>query len=606
MFRRINRKMLLAGVLLGLVASPSLAQIGTAPPFLCGRTYSFSKGIQDANVLENEPGLVRVDTLHFVGLVGATFGGGCPPVTATVMMEATLACDPDPDGGPFVFGPFTVDTGGVTMIPIDVPVAAGQERLCDLIVVSTLTFADGVVLRQQGDLKVIVSKESPVNPGVPGLDLKLIGDSAAFCDHPGGTRTLRFRLTNHIENGFGDISIRLVNRAGMPTVVAGANDVRTGAYAASDPGGGDAPPVDMESDCPQPLGVDPHLIFETESRTEFELVVGQSMEFDIRVNNYALAASGAVGEAVVQAFMRSMEDPIRSYIAYAGVALCADASKQAVIDCPGSGRAAIASIGSSPKGPALSYHADGTPGGNEPFKVLYIVDPATVKMFVNGSPINGTNFSGAIHGSGQLGRHAVELSFLSPRPASDSVIQFNYEMIVEPVTAGYELNGLTLSVVNGAPNGYAHLHPVARGHVDLTDSRVHEAVRLLQIHQLSAVGVDEGTFNSRRMELVDLSLIPLRSEGRIRVESTWKAVTPGAPRYIGFDVFHDIRAYATPMPEEPCPADFNGDTVVNTLDVLAFLNAYTSGDPRADFNGDTVVNTLDLLAFLNSFTAGCP
>ena len=58
-------------------------------------------------------------------------------------------------------------------------------------------------------------------------------------------------------------------------------------------------------------------------------------------------------------------------------------------------------------------------------------------------------------------------------------------------------------------------------------------------------------------------------------------------------------------PLSPCPADFNGDTVVNTLDVLAFLNAYVGGDPRADFNGDTVVNTLDVLAFLNAYAAGC-
>ncbi|HRQ74228.1 MAG TPA: hypothetical protein PLU35_14480, partial [Phycisphaerales bacterium] len=39
----------------------------------------------------------------------------------------------------------------------------------------------------------------------------------------------------------------------------------------------------------------------------------------------------------------------------------------------------------------------------------------------------------------------------------------------------------------------------------------------------------------------------------------------------------------TVVPAEPddhaCPADFNGDTVINTLDVLAFLNAYTAGDP---------------------------
>ncbi|HRQ72181.1 MAG TPA: GC-type dockerin domain-anchored protein [Phycisphaerales bacterium] len=55
-----------------------------------------------------------------------------------------------------------------------------------------------------------------------------------------------------------------------------------------------------------------------------------------------------------------------------------------------------------------------------------------------------------------------------------------------------------------------------------------------------------------------------------------------------------------------CPADFNGDTVVNTLDFVAFLNAFVGGDPKADFNGDTVVNTLDFVAFLNAFVAGCP
>ncbi|HRQ73252.1 MAG TPA: GC-type dockerin domain-anchored protein [Phycisphaerales bacterium] len=55
-----------------------------------------------------------------------------------------------------------------------------------------------------------------------------------------------------------------------------------------------------------------------------------------------------------------------------------------------------------------------------------------------------------------------------------------------------------------------------------------------------------------------------------------------------------------------CPADFNGDTVVNSLDFIAFLNAYTDGDPKADFNGDTVINSLDFIAYLNAYVAGCP
>ena len=54
-----------------------------------------------------------------------------------------------------------------------------------------------------------------------------------------------------------------------------------------------------------------------------------------------------------------------------------------------------------------------------------------------------------------------------------------------------------------------------------------------------------------------------------------------------------------------CPADFNQDGSVNTIDVLAFLNAWAAGDASADFNGDGRVNTIDVLAFLNAWAAGC-
>lgn len=54
-----------------------------------------------------------------------------------------------------------------------------------------------------------------------------------------------------------------------------------------------------------------------------------------------------------------------------------------------------------------------------------------------------------------------------------------------------------------------------------------------------------------------------------------------------------------------CPADFNNDGTVDTLDVLAFLNAWASHSSGADFNEDGVVNTLDVLAFLNAWVPGC-
>ncbi len=58
-------------------------------------------------------------------------------------------------------------------------------------------------------------------------------------------------------------------------------------------------------------------------------------------------------------------------------------------------------------------------------------------------------------------------------------------------------------------------------------------------------------------------------------------------------------------PDTCCLADFDGDGTVNTLDVLAFLNAWAAGDSAADINGDGVVNTLDVLEFLNLWNAGC-
>lgn len=65
------------------------------------------------------------------------------------------------------------------------------------------------------------------------------------------------------------------------------------------------------------------------------------------------------------------------------------------------------------------------------------------------------------------------------------------------------------------------------------------------------------------------------------------------------------RTLAERLSAGSCVADFNSDGDVNTLDVLAFLNAWAGQDPRADFNGDGAIDTRDVLAFLNAWAAGC-
>ncbi len=54
-----------------------------------------------------------------------------------------------------------------------------------------------------------------------------------------------------------------------------------------------------------------------------------------------------------------------------------------------------------------------------------------------------------------------------------------------------------------------------------------------------------------------------------------------------------------------CPADFNGDTVVDFFDYLDFVQAFSANEPIADFNGDTVIDFFDYLDFVQAFSAGC-
>jgi hypothetical protein len=50
-----------------------------------------------------------------------------------------------------------------------------------------------------------------------------------------------------------------------------------------------------------------------------------------------------------------------------------------------------------------------------------------------------------------------------------------------------------------------------------------------------------------------------------------------------------------------CPADFNEDGRVNTLDVTAFLTAWNNADEAADVNGDGAIDSRDLVWFLHEW-----
>jgi len=55
-----------------------------------------------------------------------------------------------------------------------------------------------------------------------------------------------------------------------------------------------------------------------------------------------------------------------------------------------------------------------------------------------------------------------------------------------------------------------------------------------------------------------------------------------------------------------CPADINGDGVLNLNDMVAFQKYYFHNDMRADVNHDGVLSVQDFSAFQSLFNAGCP
>jgi hypothetical protein len=54
-----------------------------------------------------------------------------------------------------------------------------------------------------------------------------------------------------------------------------------------------------------------------------------------------------------------------------------------------------------------------------------------------------------------------------------------------------------------------------------------------------------------------------------------------------------------------CPADYNGDTVLDFFDYLDFVADFSSNAPSADYNADTVIDFFDYLDFVADFSTGC-
>jgi hypothetical protein len=122
---------------------------------------------------------------------------------------------------------------------------------------------------------------------------------------------------------------------------------------------------------------------------------------------------------------------------------------------------------------------------------------------------------------------------------------------------------------------------------------------------------------SAPVQLATAPIYPLSDAGRGTIPpqlrftgTTSMGTSPQGPIVVEYDALGLARS-ATPTigPLEAtslyCPADFNGDQVVDLFDYLDFVNAFSTQEPLADFNADNVVDLFDYLDFVAAFAQGC-
>ncbi len=78
---------------------------------------------------------------------------------------------------------------------------------------------------------------------------------------------------------------------------------------------------------------------------------------------------------------------------------------------------------------------------------------------------------------------------------------------------------------------------------------------------------------------------------------------PGFDNFFGYGRVHAADAAAAAVPQ--CPADIDGNGVLDAGDFFAYLDLFAAGDPDADLTGNGVIDANDFFAYLDLFAAGC-
>ncbi len=560
---------------------------GTPPAYRCAKT--FVAGMD----LTTEPSLidtVRVDYLlnsaHFLSLV-ASPGGSCPPPPHSLQITGALSC-----GGPPIpvnLGPFPITPGfselGPLLLATDFPITC--TATLDFIV----TLSDGTQLKRTltdasnlvpfAGESAIAGADRAAAVGPSPLELERVGNLLVRV-HPGDQASLTFHAINNnlAESVSGTVTVTARNLALLPEVPVGPNDRAVGAFSLADPGGGDTPPIGVSGaslgGCLPFPSIPPYQQKEIILNRPIFLPAGGSEPISCDVREYPLCPTGTMAEIDIR--IDGMYSGGAPAHAATGAVVGVDHAIAPQFSWPGSGRAVSYVSGSIPAGPAVGIVGDGSPLGNEGWRFDIGAVRSSMVYLANGvPPSSGTfNFSGPTYlVNGLSGRYVSEISFITPRTPDTATITLNVPFDVLPSVSSpnpIATRLVSLQLITGAPNGFADQCPILMGTVHVMSKDGIADSRFNFLHQVSAVGVVDGTFAFDPMENLSVSAAIL-STTRYQISTTWRRLAfskagdvggaANLAQYIGFSMTNDIRGFAEPAapyvsvggtPPAPAPA----------------------------------------------------
>jgi hypothetical protein len=110
---------------------------------------------------------------------------------------------------------------------------------------------------------------------------------------------------------------------------------------------------------------------------------------------------------------------------------------------------------------------------------------------------------------------------------------------------------------------------------------------------------------------LDTNYVETYYNGELVASGDWDTNLDGEIAIANLDLYapHAASVYYDDISLQPaggdCFADFDGNDVVDTRDVISFLNAWNAGDAASDCDGNSIIDTRDVICFLNAWNAGC-